>query len=409
MRRSIGLDVLRGVGIVGVLFLHFALYRFGGLMDIDFSDPPPLVTAIGFALMWAGLFAVASGAAMAARSMERSETGGPVLRPALARALVMLVLSYLYFLVFGPGLVHFDSKSIDYGILPSLANFGELRWPTAERLLYVDSLGMIALNAAVVGVAMKAVLRRGNGAGLGAWAALFASACAALALGLFRIPLYELFARGFESGETWTLVGLNFLANKNNPLLPYAAFGLFGASAAVAAKLRSRLALGIGYVAGAAMSVGGMALYLVWPDTMLERAIDETWFLLMAFQCGAFLLIVQAILHVSAARRGGARQASPAAPARALSLYGRAGLTAFMLEPLATAAIGRALDALLPGWNATMPGTMAVAALYAAAWGGALLAWKRARFAFGADWLYAKGCELLGYPSTRLDFPEKGA
>ena len=55
------LDVVRGIGILGVVFLHFALYNYSGLLQIDFDDPPFVITVIGFLLTWAGLFAIVSG------------------------------------------------------------------------------------------------------------------------------------------------------------------------------------------------------------------------------------------------------------------------------------------------------------------------------------------------------------
>jgi peptidoglycan/LPS O-acetylase OafA/YrhL len=39
VKRYAGLDVLRGLGIMGVVFLHSALYHFANLRSIDFENP----------------------------------------------------------------------------------------------------------------------------------------------------------------------------------------------------------------------------------------------------------------------------------------------------------------------------------------------------------------------------------
>jgi len=58
-----GLDMLRGLGIFILLWMHTAFYYFDGLYDLDFNNPPPIVTLIGLMLMFAGIFAMLSGTA----------------------------------------------------------------------------------------------------------------------------------------------------------------------------------------------------------------------------------------------------------------------------------------------------------------------------------------------------------
>ncbi len=60
-KNILGLDVLRGIGIFTVIFLHSAFYYYDDIFQLDFNEPPLIITLIGLLLMFAGLFAMISG------------------------------------------------------------------------------------------------------------------------------------------------------------------------------------------------------------------------------------------------------------------------------------------------------------------------------------------------------------
>ena len=70
-----GLDFLRGIGIFFLLVMHSAFYYFSGLWDLDLDNPPLIITVIGFLLMFAGLFAMISGAVPAWRQVSPTTSG----------------------------------------------------------------------------------------------------------------------------------------------------------------------------------------------------------------------------------------------------------------------------------------------------------------------------------------------
>ncbi|MDY0346380.1 MAG: hypothetical protein RBQ70_01805, partial [Acholeplasma sp.] len=55
-------DFLRGLGVFFVLMLHTAFYFYADIYDVDMENPSLIITLIGFLLMFAGLFAMVSGA-----------------------------------------------------------------------------------------------------------------------------------------------------------------------------------------------------------------------------------------------------------------------------------------------------------------------------------------------------------
>lgn len=414
---------MRGIGIVGVLFLHFSLYNFAGLMELDMSDPPLVIKILGFALMWASLFAVVSAAVLAWTAIRAAgEAPGVLPGPAvhhfwrdfrrrkLAGGGLVLLASCLYFWVLGPGIFDFAARSVDRSLLVGLVVEGRLVLPSPERLLYIDSLVMIGLNLVILTPLVVALARRGRLPAL-FWLSL-AGAVLFLGLGLVRIPLYEVYLDLAARGSP-LVFPFNLLVNKNNPLLPFLGFGFLGLACGCAladpGRLKARLTAGL----GAGLLTGGVAAYLLLPDTMLKRAIDETWFCIMVLQAGFLTLVV-----LGAGRLGlrhhhrnqtlqptqpgqPARPVQPGAFADFLQQTGRVSLTLFLAEPVLTALAGALFSLVVPGWNAGLASTLAGGLVYVLLWLPLILLWRRAGYRWGLEWLFARLLGRQGRTATR--------
>jgi hypothetical protein len=405
-RRLESLDVVRGAGVMGVIFLHTSLYHYANLLSIDFSNPPAIVTAIGFLLMWAGLFAMVSGIAHAVRTVERLDSGiapGAVLRWSLISALIMLALSYIYFLLLGPALLDRVAGNHDYSMLTGFITTGRLIVPSLQRILYVDSLLMIALGTALTAPVAVALVARTSPERRGRAVAVLAALGSAVVLASWaRIDLYPIVERAIAERDLGTAVPLVFLANKNNPILPFWGFTLIGAALGVSLARPDgwsrtwRWALAF----GAAWLVAGVIGYVTLPDTMLERAVDPMWFFIMVVQVGLFTLLLLLAMRLRD-RRSTEKPAGPVA--RTVRRFGVAGLSVFLIETPISALIARGLDAVTPGWNATMPAALLFGAVYVAAWAGILALWERSGYRFSVERLLVRLMGALGKPSTKAD------
>jgi peptidoglycan/LPS O-acetylase OafA/YrhL len=391
-----GLDVLRGIGIFGVVLMHTAFYHFDGIWEIDFADPPILITLIGFLLMFAGLFAMISGFAHTARYEERlAESQRP--RRALASRVVpglfILATAYLYFIFTGPGIVHFDSQTFDNSILVELARTGRFPGFSQERLLYIDSLVMIGTNAILVGLflTLVRVVRR---EGTRRWIAL-TGAVAVLLVSLLRIPLYETYLDAVQNGNRLLVYGLNWFVNKNNPLLPYAASALFGAWLALEFERDERRALRRAACVGALLFAAGLALYMLLPDTMLERAIDSQWYAIMVLQTGLFMLFLCLALWLFDIRQT-LRTKSPSRLTRFFRRLGVASLSVYFVESVVSALVFRGVRAAWPSFRLGMYEAVAAGLGLAIAWGLLLIAWERTGYRFGLERLYCRTMRWVG-------------
>lgn len=391
-----GLDVVRGAGIVGVVLMHTAFYHFDGIWEIDFANPPLLITLIGFLLMFAGLFAIVSGFAHASRFEQRLGEGDRPRRALASRVvpgLFMLAAAYAYFLFTGPGIVHFETQTWNNSVLVELIRTGRFPGWSPERLLYIDSLVMIGMNAILVGLFLS-LLRLVRCEAARRWLTLGA-AVAVLVLSLLRIPLYATYLDATESGNRLLVYGLNGLVNKNNPLLPYAAFALFGAWMGLEFARDERRSLRRAAGLGGFLFVAGMALYVLLPDTMLERAIDAQWYAIMVAQAGLFMLFVCLALWLYDVRKargaGGTSRLT-----RFFRRLGVASLSVYFVESVVSALVFRGIRAAWPGFRLGMYEAVAIGLAFAIAWGVFLVAWEKTGYRFGLERLYCRVMRSVG-------------
>ncbi len=391
---------------MGVVFLHTALYHYANLLSIDFSDPPAIVTAIGFLLMWAGMFAMVSGVANAVRTVERLDGGlAPmtVVRWSLVSALVMLVTSYAYFLLLGPALLDRVAGNHDYSMLAGFITTGRLLLPSLQRLLYVDSLTMIALGTALTAPVAVALLACTSAEKRGRVVAILAALGSAVVLASWaRIDLYPIVERAIAEKDLGAALPLVYLANKNNPILPFWGFTLIGAALGVSIARPDgwRRTWRWATLFGAMWLVAGVIGYVTLPDTMLERTVDPMWFFIMVVQVGLFMLLVLLAMRLRD-RRPASKTAGPVA--RVVRRFGIAGLSVFLIETPISALVARGLDAAAPGWNDTMSAALLFGAIYVAAWAGVLAVWERSGYRFSAERFLVRAMGALGKPSTKAD------
>jgi hypothetical protein len=398
------LDLLRGLGVLLMVFLHAALYQFGGLMEMDMSRPPLVATVIGFLLMWGGLFAVLSGATHAIQSVTRIRSGIPartVMKWELQSGAGFVALGVIYFVLLGPTMIDLAAGARDYSVLVSLIRTGSAELPSLGRVLYMHTLFMVGFNTLLV-------------APLFAWLAvrcdphsrrfLAGTAIAAAGILLFswlRIPLYPLFEQAVRGESSPLMLALFWLVNKNDPMLPSLGLALLGTTAGLImtsehAGLRRALAIGF----GAALVMAGIAGWVFGPQTMLRRSIDWTWYAITLVQAGVMLAGVLLIhARLDADRSGGT---PPGVVERVLFRFSQASLSVLFAETLLAECAARVLGLLEPGWNRTLVAALVFAVAATIAWSLTLSAWSRRGFCCSLERAWVRSMNRLGRPSTKL-------
>lgn len=396
-RYWLGLDVLRGIGIFMVIILHTAFYYYDGIYDVDLDNPTPLITLIGLLLMFAGLFAMISGLVhtWTYRAHQIDRPNEKRIRYMLANGGILLIIAYLYFIFTGPGLIHFDTRSMDESLLVSLFNQGRFQPLTMVRVFYVDSLVMLALNIILLAAVFKVI---------GKWLARdrmplywLIGATLFMALSYIRIPLYDHYLAAWDEGRMLTVLVLNWLVAKNNPILPFFAFALFGAWLALLLERYDFKGVCKRVVPVALLAILiGVAGYVLSPETMLERAIDPTWYFIMVAQIGLFMLLIMLavwIMDINKKRHG--------VLTRFLTRFGVAGLTPFFFESLLSAFLFFLMTRVM-NLTLSIPGALLYGLILALGWGFFLSWWQERSYRHGLEWLQAKLLSKLGHSSKRL-------
>lgn len=289
-----------------------------------------------------------------------------------------MLIAYLYFNVTGPGIVNFADRVMDESILVHLINTGTFILPSLERFLYIDSLVMIAMNILLVGslyLLLNKVFKNNKKSGI-----LLILTLVFFALSLVRIPLYNLYLEGRDTMNWSVILPLNWLVNKNNPILPYFSFGLMGMWLSMMIIEKDKhFNLKTGVVASVLLVVG-VTLYIILPDTMLERAIDPIWFAIMMAQLGLFALLILGVLNWFDFKNH-----KPGLIARFFGRYSKGGLSVFFVESLLSALVMSTLRALGIAPTLDIVGALVFGFMLTLFWGAVLILWEKKKYRYGLE------------------------
>jgi hypothetical protein len=403
-RNYLGLDILRGLGIFTVVFLHSAFYYFSGIWDVDFVNPPVIVTIIGFLLMFAGMFAIISGAVhtiQISRSLYiKGMALGKTIGLRLASGLFIMVVAYIYFIFTGPGIVHFENKTMNNSVFVELIRNSHFRGFNLERLLYIDSLVMIAVNIILVSLIIALVCKcYGNNkinTGLLLFLAVFI-----FAFSIIRIPMYSIYMNSLDKGDYITVLLLNWFVNKNNPILPFLGFALMGAWVGITLEKHQRKSIIKILPISIISLVTGVCLYIFLPDTMLERNIDLKWYSIMVAQLGLFLILILISLWKYDLKEK-KNHSDLSFFSKFLYRFGIAGLTVFFVESIFSAMVYRVLKLFFPRIGFNISQSLLYGFVLAVFWGSMLILWERAGYKYGIEYFYCKYMRKFGHSTKAL-------
>ena len=422
-KQYVGLDMLRGLGVFTLIWMHSAFYYFNGLYDLDLNNPPLVVTIIGLLLMFAGIFAMISGVSHTFQFYRKWETQDysniSLLKYNTVSGLIILSIAYTYFIFTGPGLVQMAERAMNNSILVDLIRNGLLHGLNMERILYVDSLVMIGINILLIGPVFLLVgklsgflskdfqgkddnsicasnqINRNKAHEKAAGIFLFFG-LGFFVVSLLRIPLYGIYMDAIDQGNYGKVLLLNWLVNKNNPIMPYFSFSLLGGWIATLLVINNwkkilRNVLPVGIV----LFMVGVYLYVKLPDTMLERSIDLKWFAIMTAQLGLFMMLLVATLGIFDFNKNKShKKILPIS--KFIYRFGVAGLSIFFIESIASATIFRIINLFLPGTTFDLVGALLYGFFLAIMWGFILKAWEKKQYKYGLEYFYVRILRKFG-------------
>jgi hypothetical protein len=379
-----------------VLVLHTAFYFYKDIYDIDLDNPSLIITLIGFLLMFAGLFAMVSGISHTISYLNHMDNPTENrTKHMVMSGILLLVIAYLYFIFTGPGIILFETRDMDESLFVSLINQGSFQALTLTRILYVDSLVMLGMNVILLGVLFKLIKKHLKNPKITNY--LFIGSTIFMILSYVRIPLYNIYLTALDNNQYGLLLLLNWFVAKNNPILPFFAFALFGAWIGVMiyhldfkAMKKRMLIVSISYL------VIGVIGYILAPETMLERAIDPTWYFIMVIQIGLFTMMILFAYQVYDRKDKKKNLVSIF-----LSRFGVAGLTVFFIESVVSALLFKFIN-LFFDFSLGIPGAILYGLFLALLWGVVLYFWQKKQYKYGIEWMHSSLLSRFGSSSKLL-------
>lgn len=408
--RVVTFDVLRGIAIGAMVFLHNAAFHLASLAEA-LRDPPPWLVLFGFLLLWAGLFGVVSGAANATATLRRLQRvrhipgqtwhyPNSLVSAAVQTFAILFVLHWTWTIAIGNSAVTADANdpTLRVTMLLGWIYYGFVPRVHPENWVFASALWMIGSNVLLTSLALRWYYRRQPphpNDGLTRY--LLGLAAVVLALTpLLRALLFPLMQNLVAQGGVAiaTAVPLALLVNDPNPIFPFFAYGLLGAVVGVALvrdeprpRLYRRLA-GCGLllllvgVAGLA-ALGGLVLADregIWGQSPIYFA-SLSYVLL-----GLFAWLLVGLLALLDPGPESARRPWRPRGMALLLRFGRASLTMFLLEGGLGMVLRVCLDAVVPAWNVSLPVAFAFGLSNVVLWHGILLLWEKVDYRYSMEW-----------------------
>jgi hypothetical protein len=395
---------MRGCGVLLMVLLHSALYHYGGLERVDLSNPPLVVTLIGFLLMWGGLFAVLSGASHAIRAIERFDQGIPVgivRRWELFSGAGFIILGIAYFMLFGPSLIDLAIGSRENSVLVELIREGRISAPSPARSLYMNTLFMVGFSTLLVAPLFAWLAQHNDPRSVRFSICIAIAAFIALSSSWLRVPLYPMYEQALAEGRYGFLMLTFWLVNKSEPMWPSLGLALSGSLLGLIIMSPSRAGrMQLPTCLGILLVFAGVTGWVLGPDTMLRRSIDWTWYAITLTQAGVMLLVVLWVhRQLDTARKTDGRE-NPMT--RILIRFSRVSLSVLFGETVLAEAAGRGLGIIAPGWNQSLGAAVLFGVANVGVWMAILVLWEKSNYRGSVESAWVWVMSMLGRPSTKL-------
>ena len=369
INRWYGIDILRGIGIIGVILLHGIILNYGQLDELDLDNLPPLFMVLYLVDFWGGIYALISGTvniyAIYRHSISTKDQSDKKQyeeyrwKYLFKYGFILLLLHFLYHYALGPTYHDFETKIHKYALIPGILTKGWGYSVLPERMVLGSSLSMIALNLLALGLLAFWLFKKNPQQKLNRNKLIF------LILGsifiifaFFQIPLSTIHTNLIEAESYFPALILGLLIGYPYPFFPFFGYGCIGAYLALVLAdkptkktLRRQLWLILPF-----FIIGIIAFML--PDAFYEKyhLLDEIFmsYIMVNINIGLFILFLLIAIRVTDFSHLRSKIIDGEKSSKFLQFFitlGQHSLIIFLLETVVRESIAYGLTALFPGWN----------------------------------------------------------
>lgn len=405
--RLVSVDWLRGLAIVTVVFFHAMLFNADPAASSANESAPGLMNLILYFITWAGFFGMISGVGNTLSLYSSLKSGklnrSSMLRSALLKGAIVLLVNYIYLLIFTPGSLTPGAESI--GILTGFIRTGRFIPSSLDRLLFATALTMVGTGLIVIGITLFAL--NGRTASQNRWRNIWIMTGLATIF-VWTYPWVQSALRPLMASPVqWTRLPIaapiSWLVGPMDPIFPYAGFVLYGAALGmmVVDKFKRSSILLYGYGLGAIYTVLGVFMVRTWG--FWTNSFDTPSLGPLIVILGPMLLTLTFCIHLMdfsglRVKKFFVRRS------RGLRAFGILSLTVFCFEGPVSAVFRFLVNRIRPGFAADPAFIFLVfAPLVVLLWGIILRIWAHFGFAGSLEWLIIQVMKrLTGYRSERI-------
>ncbi len=244
LRRWYGIDILRGLGLLGVILIHGIIQNYAGLDEIDLENLPPLFMVLYVITFWGGLYVLISGTVNIYRfyqhytqetpyhhstSQKHNQHFSYELKYLFKYGLILLGVHFLFNYALGPTFHDFDMKFHKYSLIPGLFHEGWGYRVSVERIVVGSSLSTIALTLIFLGLLSFLLMRSDPQRHLQRNKRIFLGIGILVVLfGFFQIPLHHLYEDLMKDQSYFSAFLLSYIVGEPFPFFPFFGYGCIG-------------------------------------------------------------------------------------------------------------------------------------------------------------------------------------
>jgi hypothetical protein len=420
--RYFSFDLIKGIGILGVIIFHRLLfdyivtYRWSQNPDAYPSYFTPILIVFFVFLSMAGIFFLISGIVNTLSFHRRStkipsideEETGQSMRKSKPRTLVIgsfvagiyfLIFGFLYEFLFAPS---FFEDYEWYGLLNRGITTGEFVLKEFWRYLRTTALGMIGITLIISTLIMLLITRKEGYKKVKRNTLILLSLAIIFLISpiLLREPLYNQIIKftnldGITENNNYFLSIIIALLGRNQfPIFPYLAYGFLGAILGIwlfngVSRKKIKITLGISSIVS--FIIGGMT-FVFAEDTSLtglpgysqEEALSYA--LQRFLELGLFFLLILIFMSLIDFQPD-EKKMKRVNKTRFLRRFGMMSLTIFTLEGPLAAIYGRIFTAIYPDWRNSIYIVLLFVLVIVLTWHIILVLWEKVNYAGSLEWI----------------------
>jgi hypothetical protein len=401
MKRLFYFDLLRGSALLFVVFFHTSVYNFANIDKLDFSHPPIIVVLISFLILWGGIFIIYSSVINSVLLISRltKDNSKYLIKNIFVTGILLLIGHYLLTIVLGRWNVDFVHNNPKLTFVANIFRHLRFNLPAASKYFEGSSLSTIAVNLIVMSALILYLAGHGGiSKAKRNYLILGTAGLTIMLMSFVRIwlfPLTELFISQKQYLFAWIF---SFLIANPYPLVPYLAYGLFGAMLGIMfSQHQFHLIKKIIIPMGVMLLVYGFAGMTQFEKTISQA--DFFWYFKTHFELGIFLITTSIVAIYS-----GTNVRHPSGLILIPYWFSRICLTVYLYETILSEILRFPMFIISPSWNQTINGCLIYGGINVVLWIIILFIWSKYDFKYSLEYFWIKLLNKTGKKSTKLNF-----